>query len=291
MKLSRHGLFSLVFFGLLLLIQPKGVLAIPGDANTFVSVVGNAGAIAVNTNFSQSGTDPAVSHAFLSSVTIGNPVLAVFSGDAFASATVGTLRAISSGTLSTSQPLPVFPVNFDSDAVAHFSDGLAVSGPGVAFVSATGTISGVGSGFVGVGLQNLFNVFGPGPHNGACSTTISTSVIASASCTTTPVVAAGPGFPLLLSETMSARVTFLQPSGSVSALSDFSDTGFISLIQAFDINGNPLTDFSVVSASGVVYPTGQLGATPEPTTLLLFGTSAVGLGLVRWRQRRRQRQA
>ena len=32
-------------------------------------------------------------------------------------------------------------------------------------------------------------------------------------------------------------------------------------------------------------------AVPEPTTLLLFGTTAAGLALARWRQRRRQRQA
>jgi hypothetical protein len=31
--------------------------------------------------------------------------------------------------------------------------------------------------------------------------------------------------------------------------------------------------------------------TPEPTTLLLFGTTAAGLGLARWRQRRRKQQA
>ncbi|MGH7368107.1 MAG: PEP-CTERM sorting domain-containing protein [Candidatus Rokuibacteriota bacterium] len=30
-------------------------------------------------------------------------------------------------------------------------------------------------------------------------------------------------------------------------------------------------------------------ATPEPTTLLLFGTTAAGLGLARWRQRRREK--
>jgi PEP-CTERM motif len=29
---------------------------------------------------------------------------------------------------------------------------------------------------------------------------------------------------------------------------------------------------------------------PEPTTLLLFGTTAAGLGLARWRQRRRKQQ-
>jgi len=35
---------------------------------------------------------------------------------------------------------------------------------------------------------------------------------------------------------------------------------------------------------------GDLAPIPEPATLLLFGTTAAGLGLARWRQRRRQQQ-
>jgi hypothetical protein len=34
----------------------------------------------------------------------------------------------------------------------------------------------------------------------------------------------------------------------------------------------------------------SLYATPEPSTLLLFGTTAAGIGLARWRQRRRKHQ-
>jgi hypothetical protein len=33
-----------------------------------------------------------------------------------------------------------------------------------------------------------------------------------------------------------------------------------------------------------------LNSVPEPTTLLLFGTTAAGLGLARWRQWRRKQQ-
>jgi hypothetical protein len=35
---------------------------------------------------------------------------------------------------------------------------------------------------------------------------------------------------------------------------------------------------------------GQISVVPEPTTLLLFGSTAAGIGLARWRQRRRKEQ-
>jgi PEP-CTERM motif-containing protein len=44
-----------------------------------------------------------------------------------------------------------------------------------------------------------------------------------------------------------------------------------------------------VSAIGSA-ASGSFAPTPEPTTLLLFGTTAAGLGLARWRQRRRKQQ-
>ena len=44
-------------------------------------------------------------------------------------------------------------------------------------------------------------------------------------------------------------------------------------------------DFSLTTASGLDYST--LGASPEPATLLLLGTTMTGLGLVaRWRRRK-----
>jgi hypothetical protein len=42
-----------------------------------------------------------------------------------------------------------------------------------------------------------------------------------------------------------------------------------------------------IPSSGIVDVGARLGATPEPTTLLLFGTTMAGLGLIRWRRRSR----
>jgi PEP-CTERM motif len=47
--------------------------------------------------------------------------------------------------------------------------------------------------------------------------------------------------------------------------------------------------FSIPSDGNVVVGA-ELGAVPEPTTLLLFGTTMAGLGVARWRQRRRKQQ-
>jgi hypothetical protein len=84
-----------------------------------------------------------------------------------------------------------------------------------------------------------------------------------------------------------AEVVTSQPAGVYSSVVDFRDTGVLSTIHAFDINGNELTDFTVTAESGFDYPTGPLGATPEPGTLLLFGSTMTGLGLAaRWRRHR-----
>jgi hypothetical protein len=47
--------------------------------------------------------------------------------------------------------------------------------------------------------------------------------------------------------------------------------------SAYDANGNPLPDFTIVSGSGALY--GANGIESEPGTFLLLGVGFVGLGV------------
>jgi len=52
----------------------------------------------------------------------------------------------------------------------------------------------------------------------------------------------------------------------------------------------PIPDNVAGAVFALQGPVNDLAPIPEPATLLLFGTTAAGLGLARWRQRRRQQQ-
>lgn len=88
------------------------------------------------------------------------------------------------------------------------------------------------------------------------------------------VASAAPGGLLLVCQ---ASTAFLCPVGSFANLNvpNFSP-GFANqtiTIEGLTVNGATIDDFSF----NVI--------TPEPTTLLLWGTTAAGFGLVRWRKR------
>lgn len=53
--------------------------------------------------------------------------------------------------------------------------------------------------------------------------------------------------------------------------------------------GSPITGWQGLGSTGTYAVDLQLNPVPEPATLLLFGTTAAGLGLARWRQRRRRK--
>ncbi len=79
--------------------------------------------------------------------------------------------------------------------------------------------------------------------------------------------------------------------GAASASTDFLSTLSLTSVQVLDADLSAIPNGQVISAEQLSYPFAAPPApVPEPTTLLLFGTTAAGLGLARWRQRSRRRQ-
>jgi hypothetical protein len=105
-------------------------------------------------------------------------------------------------------------------------------------------------------------------------------------------VPAFPGFPLgVTSGTYSSVVFDLTQATIYNPAFITSQGGTIPLAEAALIagivNGMTYLNIHTVNNPGGEIR-GQLEPVPEPTTLLLFGTTAAGLGLARWRRRRQQ---
>ena len=81
------------------------------------------------------------------------------------------------------------------------------------------------------------------------------------------------------------------PSGRFQQL-DFPDATFTEVL-GINNSGELVGVFGRSLETGFAFladPIGDLAPTPEPTTLLLSGTTLAGLGLARWRHGRRKRQ-
>jgi hypothetical protein len=89
----------------------------------------------------------------------------------------------------------------------------------------------------------------------------------------------------------------LADTNDVATFFPASGTGFNEQTGYKNFTSGPLIGGPVTLALGVVDVTDSafdsalaIDAVPEPATLLLFGTTAAGLGLARWRQRMRKQQ-
>jgi hypothetical protein len=172
--------------------------------------------------------------------------------------------------------------------------------------SGSGTNSvvlGSGTNTVSVTFLGVSGTF-PVIANGGSVVPIGEFVTASASGSTFPVVPSSPHAPLV-----GFTISIVQSSPTAGASSnsfDFGEGGggtvlpllgfpnylqlpigpqppgynYSALVYSFD----PYP-FSLTTTNGVLDLEANLGAIPEPTTLLLFGTSLAGLGLARWRRR------
>jgi hypothetical protein len=90
------------------------------------------------------------------------------------------------------------------------------------------------------------------------------------------------------SGTVSIRWPFAAPLFGPFEASPLTDFLLLTLDPGHDIGALDYTDVSLTAAgfSSFAISNETVEVVPEPTTLLLFGTTAAGLGLARWRRRR-----
>lgn len=82
----------------------------------------------------------------------------------------------------------------------------------------------------------------------------------------------------------------LAGTGGPASNYDFSTFFFAGLISDTPFSSAVIGSFGAGQGSSFNVDNLSVSPVPEPATLLLFGTTAAGLGLARWRQRRRKQQ-
>jgi PEP-CTERM motif-containing protein len=191
-----------------------------------------------------------------------------------------------------------------------FTSGGVFSCLGTVPCSGSGTNSvvlGSGTNTVSVTFLGVSGTF-PVIANGGSVVPIGEFVTASPSGATFPIVPSSPHAPLL-----GFNISILQssPAGGVSGRGyTFGEGGGgtvlpllgesnyvqlpIGLLQPPGYHYSALVysfdpyPFSLTTTNGVLDLEANVGAIPEPTTLLLFGTTMAGLGLARWKRRSRK---
>jgi PEP-CTERM motif len=200
-------------------------------------------------------------------------------GEAFASATYGTLKAFDTIDVSVDvTPPATISVGGAVDSSALFFDSFTVNGPSFVSVSASllGGIDGTGDATLSIQLRNLLiGTFECVIHEvGSC---------------TTPMVPAGS---MQLTANLGVRAIIpggFYGAGEYISTAAYQHTGLITTIHGFDAAGDELNTFTVTADSGFAYPTGPLATVPEPATILLMGMG--GTAVLGWRRRRADARA
>jgi hypothetical protein len=216
-----------------------------------------------------------------------------FDGSTSAIAQYGGLRILDTAALSSPGGQNEQSV---STSQARLTDTLTIMGAGAAFLAIVGEVSGsqiaTGAGVL-FGGQGVFEVDLSGANpTSTCGVSLPTASNATTKCTT-PLYAISSGSTVGLQVVLGTSVAVFTTSGMLAAGSgniagDYSHTGQVVGVEVFDANLNLLKNVTVTTGSGFTYPLGvPAGAIPEPGSLFLFVSGAVGLAGMTWRRRRK----
>jgi hypothetical protein len=180
-----------------------------------------------------------------------------------------TAPGIPTGTLGTFDPTVTIMGSATSPASANFSYVIVNAGYGVAETSSVAQMS---------AANYAYNVIGPTSNCSPVSPDLGTltCTLSFPESSWLPITW---GVPFELATDLDAYVFATPGSGGIAegGTANFYDTAQITSI-ALDANGNPVTDFSITSASGLDYTAN--GITPEPSSLSLFGLGILFLAFV-----------
>jgi hypothetical protein len=135
---------------------------------------------------------------------------------------------------------------------------------------------------IGSGGGRFALVLGSAPE---CQYNISPAFSGTLVCTVTQKLFPGNTYDFEVDLEASADVALQGPeNANVLERSNWRDTAFLSSIQLFDQNMNPLNGVQLVSGSGFDYQDNVLTGTPEPNSIFLISTAMfIGLGLAKAR--------
>jgi hypothetical protein len=242
---------------------------------------------------------------FASDTVITAPFTASSSGSSSGTSAPGTTYAASGsaivnadGSLGTTATISVTGPNpTASGSAALFLDGLTVDAPGLTgtagTIAFTGTISGnfIPNSGSTVGVNVFPNTFYSitGSFASALATTVTTPAdgIYGGSCVYTSPTTCTLTYLLPFTfgdefEVVSDLDTYVFADDGGGGTNAFGDTAQITSI-AIDAAGNPVTDFTISSVSGLDYTANGVSA-PEPSSLALLGVGLVALGLTAQRR-------
>jgi len=201
----------------------------------------------------------------------------------------GSASATSSfGTLGTFATAVVQNYASGTFQVGSSSVGAPFAAVGIAeFVDTWNVINGGSNGFVDLTFSTTGTVTTPDPHTFGLAGLMVNNTSGTGSVPGTEFFS----LPFTLGTLLPVDVLlfggvafldFANPNPyNASGTADFSHTASLSQVEIVNAAGNPISGASISAASGTRYPLSPLNVVPGPSTLILFVTGMLGMGLAR----------